>query len=78
MSGDYYLDLVEVIQRVNLSKATIYRKVRSKTFPEQVTLSENRVAWLASEIDAWMEERKQLARPEGSQRWRPAVIDSAV
>lgn len=78
MSGDSYLDLPEVIHRVKLSKATIYRKMNAKEFPEQIHVSENRVCWLESEIAAWVEERKNCARAHGGTRWTPPVGHAAT
>ena len=40
---------------IKYSRAQLYRKVKDKTFPPPVRLGENRIAWLASEIDAWIE-----------------------
>ena len=46
-----------------LSRSTIYEKVNPKsryydpTFPKQIFLSTNRVAWLVDEINSWIESR---------------------
>jgi prophage regulatory protein len=37
------------------SRAQLYRKVKDKTFPPPVRLGENKIAWLSTEIDAWIE-----------------------
>ena len=37
-----------------LSRATIYRKCRARTFPQPYSLSENRHAWRALDIEAWI------------------------
>jgi prophage regulatory protein len=40
---------------ISYSRAQIYRKVKDGSFPKPVKLGENKVAWLATEIDAWIE-----------------------
>jgi prophage regulatory protein len=40
---------------ITYSRASIYRKIKDKTFPAPVKLGENKIAWLASEIDAWID-----------------------
>ncbi|CAN7219035.1 AlpA family phage regulatory protein [Mesorhizobium sp. LjNodule214] len=47
----------DVIDRVPFSKTQIYRKIADGTFPRPVPLGPHRVAWLESEIDAWVAER---------------------
>jgi prophage regulatory protein len=53
------LAMNEVIRRVNLSRSTIYRKMKLGTFPAPLDLSENRIAWPESDIDAWLMTRKR-------------------
>jgi prophage regulatory protein len=40
---------------IRYSRAQLWRKVKDKTFPQPVRLGENRVAWLSTEIDAWID-----------------------
>ena len=40
---------------ISYSRAQLYRKVKDKTFPAPVRLGENKIAWLSTEIDAWIE-----------------------
>jgi prophage regulatory protein len=54
------LSLLEVQARgVNFSKNHIYRLIRQDPpgFPAPIHLGANRVAWIASEIDAWLAAR---------------------
>jgi len=48
------LTIREVVAATRLSKPTIYKMVRAGKFPRQVRLAEQRVAWLAAEIDGWI------------------------
>lgn len=42
---------------VTLSIVSLWRLEREGKFPKRFNLSANRVAWLASEVDAWIAER---------------------
>ena len=48
----------EVYDRTALSRASVWRRVREGTFPKQVTLGYNRIAWVESDIDAWIEAQR--------------------
>ncbi len=50
------LSLKEVIAEITLSKATIYKSIKLKTFPKPIRLSARRVGWLASDIEAYVSE----------------------
>lgn len=45
-----------------LPRSTIYQKISEKTFPAPISLGKRSVAWLESEIDAWIEERIEKSR----------------
>lgn len=49
------LKINEVVQKCNLSRATIYKKVKEGTFPKQIKLSERSSGWLESEVNQWIE-----------------------
>ena len=57
------LQIGEVKARVALSKTEIYRRIGEGVFPKQVHLSARRVAWIESEIDAWI--RSAVANGRG-------------
>jgi prophage regulatory protein len=40
---------------IRYSRAQLWRKVKDGSFPRPVRLGENRVAWLSTEIDAWID-----------------------
>ncbi len=42
---------------IAFSRAHIYRLIKDGKFPKPVRLGENRVAFVADEIDAWINER---------------------
>lgn len=44
----------EVMKRTSLGRTTIWRLERAGKFPKKRKISENRVGWLASEINEWI------------------------
>ena len=53
-----FLSLRAVLDRTSLSRSTVYRLMEAGgTFPRSVTVSAGRVAFLESEIEAWMDAR---------------------
>lgn len=55
--AERFITMVEVRQRVALSKTEIYRKINKGNFPRPVPLGSQKVAWLESEVTAWMADR---------------------
>ncbi|WP_295925372.1 AlpA family transcriptional regulator [uncultured Xanthomonas sp.] len=51
-----FLRLPDVLERVGLSKSTLYARVRSGQFPKPVPLG-SLSAWVESEVEAWMAAR---------------------
>jgi prophage regulatory protein len=49
--------LAEVKNRVGYKRATIYKKMALGEFPRTYSLGARAVAWLESDIDAWIEGR---------------------
>jgi len=50
-----FLRLANVIARTGLSRSSIYLGISKGTFPQTVGLGTRSVAWLESEIDAWVQ-----------------------
>ena len=49
------LRLPEVIARVGLKRASIYRYISEKQFPKSVRIGVRAVGWLEHEIDGWLQ-----------------------
>lgn len=58
------LRLPEVVQITGLAKATIYQKVSTQSFPPPIKLSERASAWIASEVEQWVQQRIADSRPD--------------
>lgn len=56
----------ELLRIVPYTMQQIYRKEKDGTFPKRVRIGANRVAWVESEVQAWMDDR--LASRATSQR----------
>ena len=52
-----FLRLADVRSRVGLSRSQIYRLVSTGDFPKAFSLGARAVAWLESDINAWIESR---------------------
>jgi len=48
------LRMPTVLERTGLSRSTLYRKMKSGTFPNQVQLSEHCCGWRESAINRWI------------------------
>lgn len=56
-TGRRLIRMKEVMDRTGLAKSTIYDWMKQGVFPQPVPLGGITVAWLESDIDAWIEER---------------------
>ena len=60
------INIKTVTELTGLSRSTIYELINSKsqyydaTFPKKVSLTVNRVGWVASEINDWIQSRIAL------------------
>ena len=57
-----FLRLTEIKNLTGLSRSTIYMRIAEKRFPKPIKLGERAVAWLESDINAWMEQRIKESR----------------
>ncbi len=56
-SAERFLSLKEVLKVTSLGKSTIYEMIQRGDFPKPVTITARRVAWVSSEIQAWIGSR---------------------
>lgn len=52
-----FIRLEQVKARTGLSRSTLYAYIHYGRFPPPVTISDRCVAWVESEIDAWIADR---------------------
>lgn len=61
-----YIRMKEVCRKTGLAKSSIYDRINAKTFPSPVRLGDRAVAFVESEVDAWMAAILAANRPQDS------------
>ena len=56
-TGRRILSQKAVLERVPLSRTTLWRLERNGNFPKRIQISPNRIGWLEMDVEAWLEER---------------------
>ena len=51
------------LQRLGISRSTLYTLVKSKQFPRQISLGARAVGWLESDVEAYIAARVAASRP---------------
>lgn len=64
---------VVVLDRICMSKTQMYRLIAAGEFPKPVPIGRHRVAFLETEVAAWIDERSRL-RDEGAEMRRERAI----
>ncbi|CNB47617.1 Regulatory protein [Yersinia frederiksenii] len=63
MKKSKLIKIQEVLKRCAVSRATLYRLIANKNFPNQVSVTGNRaVAWREEDIQHWIEERPTMGK----------------
>ncbi|EKK5222317.1 AlpA family transcriptional regulator [Cronobacter sakazakii] len=62
MNSDRLLRLRQVEDKIGFGKSWIYRQIQLQQFPPSIRLNSRHVAWLESEVDAWIHQRIHLTR----------------
>ena len=57
---DYFLRLPQVLDYVGVSKPTIYRWIKEKTFPEPIKLSTRVAVWKTDDVKEWMRQKWKI------------------
>ena len=56
MEFNRFIRQKQLLQFLPFSAPTLWRKVKSGTFPKPIKLGENITAWRSEEIDQWIKE----------------------
>ena len=62
MNSDRFLRLRQVEDKIGFGKSWIYRQIQLQQVPPSIRLNSRHVAWLESEVDAWIHQRIRLTR----------------
>ena len=67
------LRMREVIQRIGLSRSTIYKLMGNHEFPRPLKLGSQAIGWRDSDIEAWIADRPRspVGHPEPKSRKAP-------
>ena len=57
MSSIELIKIKTVEEMTTLSRATIYRLMKKKTFPEGKMITNNRRVWVREEVEFWIAQR---------------------
>lgn len=60
--AERFITIKAVLDRVALSRTEMYRRLKAGTFPRSVALGPQKVVFLESEIDAWMQAQVEAAQ----------------
>ena len=55
------LRIPDVMERIGLSRSSIYQKISEGTFPAPIKLGKRAVGWLNSDIEIWLDH--QINKP---------------
>lgn len=65
--NDRVISLKAVAAKTSLSRTTIWRLwAKKKTFPAPIQLSDNRVGWPESAVNAWLSRRARTSQGEAA------------
>jgi prophage regulatory protein len=70
------LRLPEVKACVGLSRSEIYRREALGLFPQRVSIGDRSVAWVAEEVQAWIEARMRARSRNDERIARPGEMQS--
>ena len=62
IAGKRLIRVPEVLRRVGFSRTTMYELIKEGRFPDKITISSRAVAFIESEIDAWIDQTIQASR----------------
>ena len=65
-STEKFLRLRDVLSRTGLSRSMAYSLTKEGAFPRPINLGARAVAWLESEVTAWIKGRVRASREQAS------------
>ena len=52
----------EVVEKIGLSRVTLWRLEKAGQFPERIKLTDHRVGWIESEVVEWIDSRPRVSK----------------
>jgi prophage regulatory protein len=75
--AERFLSMRQVLERVGLSRTTLYERMGAGTFPQSVPLGPRRIAFVESRVDAWMQVQISTPAKRDERRQRAQEVRSA-
>ena len=66
--------LPQVVERTGISRSLIYRLIKEGNFPEQIHTSKRTSGWLESEVNEWVQSRRDDSRSSKEESWKQRNI----
>jgi prophage regulatory protein len=63
--SDKILRLPDTMSKIGLSKPSIYRLMKLGQFPQPIALGERARGWVESELDAWIDQKRNRGAVNG-------------
>jgi prophage regulatory protein len=64
-SANRILRLGSLLERTDLSRSTLYRKIQAGSFPAEIRISERCIGWRESDIERWLSNPRSYSRTDG-------------
>ncbi|MCO5157569.1 MAG: AlpA family phage regulatory protein [Aquamicrobium sp.] len=58
----------QVMDRLGVSRSTLYAMIRADEFPKPIQITRGRVGWIMQEVEEWFAERSSLRRGENGKK----------
>ena len=76
--AERFLIMRQVLERVGLSRTTLYERMEAGTFPQSIPLGPKRVAFVESQVEAWMQARINTPVQRDERRQRAQQVRAAT
>jgi prophage regulatory protein len=76
--AERFLSMRQVLEMVNLCRTTLYERMSAGTFPQSVPLGPKRIAFVESQVDAWMQARISAPVQRDEKRQRAQKVRGAT
>jgi prophage regulatory protein len=75
--AERFLSMKQVLERVGLSRTTLYERMDAGTFPQSIALGPKRIAFVESQVDAWMQAQIEAPPRRGERRQSAKQVRAA-
>jgi prophage regulatory protein len=76
--AERFLSMRQVLERVGLSRTTLYERMDAGTFPRSVPLGPKRIAFVEGQVDAWMTTQISTPVKRDEKRQRAQQVRAAT